>query len=87
MFTKRIHVSLGVNSLVAQIFDCSLLEMLRERTSFINSAARCVESDSQCERTACVTTSISCMYAENTLMRPYVSFHVDIAARFVIIED
>ena len=34
-----------------------------------------------------MTTSIFCMYAEKTLMRPYVSFHVYIAARFVIIED
>ena len=32
-------------------------------------------------------TSIFCIYAEKTLMRPYVSFHVYIAAHFVIIED
>ena len=34
-----------------------------------------------------MTTSIFCMYAEKTLMRPYVSFYVYIAANFVIIED
>ena len=61
--------------------------MLRERAILINSAASHVESDSHCERTACVTTSIFCMYADKTLMRPYVSFHVYIAAPFVIIED
>ena len=34
-----------------------------------------------------MTTSIFCMYAEKTLMRYYVSFHVYIATHFVIIED
>ena len=34
-----------------------------------------------------MATSIFCMYAEKTLMRPAVSFHVYIAAHFVIIED
>ena len=61
--------------------------MLRERVCLINSAASHVESDSHCERTACVTTSIFCMYAEKTLKRPEMSFHVYIAARCVIIED
>ena len=61
--------------------------MLRERAFLINSAASFVESESHCERTACVTVSVVCMYAEKILMRPYVSFHVYIAAHFVIIED
>ena len=61
--------------------------MLRKGAFLINSAANHVESDSHCERTACLTTSIICMYAEKTLMRPYVSFNVYIAAHFVIIED
>ena len=61
--------------------------MLRERAFLINSATSHVESDSHCERTACVTTSILCMYAKKTLMRPYMSFRVYIAAHFVIIED
>ena len=66
MFFKNVHVCVGVNSL----FDCSLLEMLRERACLINYAASHVDSDSKCERTACVTTSTFCMYAEKTLMRP-----------------
>ena len=70
-----------------ELYDCSLLEMLRERAFLINSAASHVESDSHCERTAFVTTSILCMSAEETLMRPYMSFHVYIAAYFVIIKD
>ena len=61
--------------------------MLRERAFLIKSAASHVESDSHCERTACVLTSIFCMYAERMLRRPYVSFHVYIAAHFVLIED
>ena len=61
--------------------------MLRKRAFLINSAASYVQSDSHCERTACVTTSTFCMYAEKTLMRPAVSFHVYIAGHFVIIED
>ena len=51
-------------------YDCSLLEMLRERACLINSAASHAESDSHCERAACVTTSIFCMYAEKTILRP-----------------
>ena len=62
-------------------------EMLRERAFLINPEANHVESDMHCEKTVCVTTSILCMYAEQTLMRPYVSFHVNIAPHFVIIED
>ena len=61
--------------------------MLREHAFLINSAASHVESDSHFERSACVTTSIFSMYAEKRLIRPYVSFHVHIAAHFVIIED
>ena len=74
-------------TIYTELYDCSLLEMLRERAFLINSAANHVESDSHCERTACVKTSIFYMYAEKTLMRPYRSFHVYIAAHFVIIED
>ena len=70
-----------------ELYECSLLEMLREHTILISSAASHVESDSHYERTACVMTSIFCMYAEKTLTIPYVSFHVHIAAHFVIIED
>ena len=61
--------------------------MLCERAFLINSAASHVESDSHCERKACVMTSIFCMYSQETLMRPCMSFHVYIAAHFVIIED
>ena len=57
-------------TICTEIYDCLLLEMLRERAVLINSAASHVESDSHCERTACVTTSIFCMYAEKMLMRP-----------------
>ena len=39
-------------------YDHSLLEMLHERAILINSAASHVKSNSHCERTACVTTSI-----------------------------
>ena len=74
-------------TICTELYDCSVLEMLRERAFLINSAASLVEHGSHCERTACVTTSIFCMYAEKTLMRPYVSFDVYIAAHFVIIED
>ena len=90
MFTKIFHVSQGINSLFCtELDDCSLLEMLRERASLINPAANHVESDTHYEKTACVTTSILCMYAEKTLMGPYdiVSFHANIAPQFVIIED
>ena len=64
-----------------ELYDCSLLEMLRQRAFLIKSAASHVESDSHCERTDCG------MYAEMTLMISNVSFHVYIAAHFVFIED
>ena len=61
--------------------------MLCEHAFLIKSVASHVKSDSHCERMACVTTSIFCMYAKKMLMRSYVSFHVYIVAHFVIIED
>ena len=67
-------------TICTELYDCSLLEMLLERAFLIKSVAGHVKSGSHCERTACVTTSIFCMYAEKMLMRPYVSFHVYIAA-------
>ena len=83
MFSKNVHVSLfAQNFMTARCLKCSV-----SMRFFITSAASHVECDSHCERTACVTTSIFCMYAEKTLMRPYVSFYVYIAANFVIIED
>ena len=57
-------------TICTELYDCSLFEMLRERAFLNNSAASHVESDSHCERTACVTKSIFCMSAEKTLMRP-----------------
>ena len=88
MFSKNVHVSVGVNSLFAQNFmTARCLKFLRKCAFLFNSAASHVESDSHCESTACVMTSIICMYPEKTLMRPYMSFHVYIAAHFVIIED
>ena len=88
MFSKKCSCFCGCQfTICTELYDCSLLEMLRERAFLINSAASYVESESHCERTACVTTSIFCMYAEKILMRPYVSFLVYIAAHFVIIED
>ena len=87
MFSKNVRVSVAPQfTICTELFDCSLLEMLRERAFLINSAASLVESGSHCERTACVTTSIFCMYAVKTLMRPYVSFQLYIAAQFVVIE-
>ena len=87
-FSKNVHVSVGVNSLFAHNFmTARCLKCSVSARFFIDSAGSHVESDLHCERTACVTTSIFCMYAEKTLMRPYVSFHVYIAAHFVIIED
>ena len=74
-------------TICTELYDCSLLEMLRQRAFLIKSAASHVESDSQCERTDCVSTSKFGMYAEMTLMRSNVSFHVYIAAHFVFIED
>ena len=51
-------------TICTELYDCSLLEMLREGAFLINFEASHVESDSHCERVACVTTSIFCMYAE-----------------------
>ena len=83
MFTKKFQCFCGRQfTICTELHECSLLEMLRERAFLINSAASHVKFDSHCERTAFVTTSIFCMYADKTLMRPYVSFHVYIAAPF-----
>ena len=74
-------------TICTELYDCSLLKMLHECAILINSAASHVESDSHCERTDCVTTTIFCMYAEKTLMRPYMSFHVYIVTHLVINKD
>ena len=88
MFSKNIHMFLWASiHYLPKLYDCSLLEMLRQRAFLIKSAASHVESDSHCERTDCVSTSKFGMYAEMTLMRPNVSFHVYIAAHFLFIED
>ena len=88
MFTKKNPCFCGLQFTIStELYDFSLLEMLRERAFFINSAASHVESDSHCEKTACVTASIFCIYAEMTLMRSDVLFHVYIMVYFVIIED
>ena len=77
MFSKNVHVSLfAQNFMTARCLKCSVSMRFNH-----------ICTDSHCERTACVTTSIFCMYAEKTLTRPYVSFYVYIAANFVIIED
>ena len=87
MFSKNVHVSVGVNSLFAQNFMTARCLKCSVSAFLINSAASHVDSDSHSERTACVPTSIFCMYAEKTLMRPYVWFNIYVAAHFVIIED
>ena len=88
MFTKTFPCFCGCQFIICtELYDCSLLEMLPERAFLINSAASHVEPDSHCERKACVTTSIFCMYDEKTSLRHYASFHIYIAAHFVIIED
>ena len=88
MFSKICQCFCGRQfTICIELYDCSLLEMLREGAFLINSAASHVESDSHCERTACVTTSIFCMYAEKDVNKTLHVVHVYIAAHFVIIED